>query len=589
MKNYGWKGSFKEFNEINKDQLVNMLCLQIYNQTLQEARTNPAEDSTIPQIKAWYDSIRYLKEEIPLVEHLSGYLIFEYSMVRGGGRRPDVLLFLPGEVLVLEFKSYSNVDDAEYTQTSLYVRDLQQYHSAIQNYSLSVRGALVVTKGDNFKAVVGIPRYQIYKLGRNGLSEYVEKLKGKLTDKPLILDQEFLDGVFQPLPTIVESARAIMRDEPLPQIKALRSSNCDTVVQEVKSIVEISKNNLSHHLVLISGVPGAGKTFVGLTLAHDIEKAVYLSGNGPLVDVLQDNLQNKTFVQGFYGYKTDYLRYGKVPEEQVIIFDEAQRAWDAKKMNGDKSEPDVIIEIAKHKPWSVVVGLIGEGQEIHWGEEGGISLWNTAIHNQDIHVHAKHHREIFPNALFYSENRNLHLNTSLRTHNALKYFEWVEEFIAGDFDRCKSLEEQLQKERYLLKFVKNLEEAKAYVQKLYEGTDKTYGVVISSGIKYPRGIKVVPFSNRYTNPKHHVAYFNYPDSPYYCKNLEYAATEFQVQGLELDMAIVYLGKDLQWRDGGWRSSNLKQKAEDPHQMKLNAYRVLLTRGRDGTIIYFDNI
>lgn len=152
---------------------------------------------------------------------------------------------------------------------------------------------------------------------------------------------------------------------------------------------------------------------------------------------------------------------------------------------------------------------------------------------------------LFPNALNYFENEKLHLNTSLRTHNALKYFEWVESLIEGNFERCKVLAEQLKKERYILKFVTNLDHAKAYVKNLFEGTDKTYGLVISSGIKYPKEFKVVPFRDRNTFPKHHVSYFNYPDSKYYCKNLEYAATEFQVQGLELDMAVVYWGKDLE--------------------------------------------
>lgn len=408
----------------------------------------------------------------------------------------------------------------------------------------------------------------------------------------LITDHDFLEGVFQPLPSIIESARAIMREEDLPEIKTIKSSNFDTVVNEVKSIVELAKKNHTHHLVLVSGVPGAGKTFVGLTLAHDIEKAIYLSGNGPLVDVLQDSLKNKTFVKALYDYKTDYLNYGKAPEEQVIIFDEAQRAWDAKRMKRPQSEPDVIIQIAKHKPWSVVVGLIGEGQEIHLGEEGGISLWNHAIHNENIPVHAKHHQHqhqhVFPNALTYHENKDLHLNTSLRTHKALQYFEWVEAFISGNFEHCKTLEKQLANERFTLKIVNSLDEAKKYVQKLYEGTEKTFGIVVSSGIKYPKDVKVVPFSDRNVHPKYHVQYFNYPESDYYCRNLKYAATEFQVQELELDMAIVYWGEDLQWTNSGWSYSHLKQGAEDAYQLKLNAYRVLLTRGRDGVVICSNN-
>ncbi len=582
MNNYGWKGTFAEFSAVNKDDVVNQLCLQIYHQTVEEARIKPAEESTIPQIRAWYDCIFYLQEERPFFQHLPGFLIFEYEIVRSGRKRPDVLLFLPGEVLVLEFKSYSNVAEAEFTQTSLYIRDLQQYHSTVQTYSLQVRGALVVTKEK--RELIVKQKYQIYQLGQGGLRVLIERIAKRGTDAKLITDHEFLEGVFRPLPSIIEAARTIMREEDLPEIKTLKSSNFDTVVNEVKSIVEQAKKNHTHHLVLVSGVPGAGKTFVGLTLAHDIEKAIYLSGNGPLVDVLQDRLKNKTFVQALYDYKTDYLNYGKVPEEQVIIFDEAQRAWDAKKMKGPQSEPDVIIQIAKSKPWSVVVGLIGEGQEIHLGEEGGIGLWNHAIHNENIHVHAKYHQPVFPHALTYYENRDLHLHTSLRTHKAWQYFEWVEAFISGDFEQCQTIEKHLANERFTLKVVNSLAEAKTFVQKLYEGTDKTYGIVVSSGIKYPKGVKVVPFSDRKVNPKYHVQYFNDSNSDYYCTNLNYAATEFQVQGLELDMAIVYWGEDVQWINDGWRCSHLKRDAEDPYQLKLNAYRVLLTRGRDGVVI-----
>ena len=582
MNNFGWKGSLVDFIEADRDEIVNSLCMHIYNQTLKEAKQNPNEESTISQIKSWYDCIAYLKEEIPYFKHMPGFLIFEYEILRSGRRRPDVLLFLPGEVLVLEFKRYSNVNDPEYAQTSFYIRDIQQYHSTVQEFALKVRGALVVTTEE--KEFQQIPDYQIYQLGKRGLRELTNRVGKHITANSLISAEQFLEGTYQPLPTIIESARAIMRDEPLPQIKTLKSSNFNTVVAEVKSIIEMAQQNQTHHLVLVSGVPGAGKTFVGLTLAHEIDKAVYLSGNGPLVDVLQDSLKNKTFVQALFGYKTDYLKYNRVPDEHVLIFDEAQRAWDAKRMKINKSEPDVMIEIAKQKTWSVVVGLIGEGQEIHIGEEGGIGLWNEAIKDKSFHVHAKHHQQVFSYAYSYHENQQLHLNTSLRTHNALMYFEWVEAFINNDREKCKILEEKLRKERFTLKILDNLQEAKEYVQKIYEGTDKTYGIVASSSIKYPKGVKLVPTSARYVIPKAHVQYFNYPESEYYCKRLDYAATEFQVQGLELDMAIVCWGNDLSWENGKCKAEFLRKGAEDPEQLKLNVYRVLLTRGRDGVVI-----
>lgn len=583
MKNYGWQGSFSEFLNVNGDELVNHLCTQVYDQSLVEARNNPLEESTLPQICAWYDSIEYLKKEVIHFQHLDGFLIFEYEIIRGDGRRPDVLLFLPGEVLVLEFKQYSKVDDPEYNQASLYIRDLESYHSAINEFQLDVRGAIIATSAQPM--LEAKHDYQLYLVGQRSLRELIEKIEFKLKDGLLIKPTEFLAGVYEPLPSIIESAKSIMRDEPLPQIKTLKSSNYDHVMEEVESIVKQAKRDHTHHLILVSGVPGAGKTFVGLNLAHTMENAVYLSGNNPLVDVLQDSLQNKTFVQALYGYKMEYLRRGIIPDDNILIFDEAQRAWDAKKMKGDKSEPEVFIEIAKHKPWAVVVGLIGEGQEIHTGEEGGIGLWNDAIKGKDFNVHARHHEDLFPNSLRYYENLRLHLKTSLRTHNALKYFEWVEKIIAGNFEDAKIIQQELKKKRYTVKVVDSLEEARNYVQKIYQNTDKTYGIVVSSGIKYPKGVKVIPYSDRYVEPKNHVAYFNYPNSQYYCRNLEYAATEFHVQGLELDMAIVYWGKDLRREDDDWKVSYPKRGVEDSYQMKLNAYRVLLTRGRDGVIIY----
>ncbi|MFD1415722.1 DNA/RNA helicase domain-containing protein [Oceanobacillus jeddahense] len=582
MKNYGWKGTFTEFIHADKDDIVHNLCLQIYGQTLQEARHTPIEQSVHPQLKSWYDCIEYLMEEVPHFQQLPGFLIFEYELPRSGRKRPDILLFLPGEVLVLEFKRYSDVKEPEYLQTSYYIRDLQSYHSAVQAFGLKVRGALVLTSEDTL--LNSMSAYQIYVLGRESLRKLVKGIENKSKKTQIISDQDFLNGAFQPLPSIIESAKSIMRDEPLPQIKTLKSSNYDHVVAEVKSIVEAAKHHQTHHLVLVSGVPGAGKTFVGLTLAHELEKAIYLSGNGPLVDVLQDSLQNKTFVQPLLEYKSDYIDHGRIPEEHVMIFDEAQRAWDEKKMKINKSEPDIFIEMAQHKEWSVVIGLIGEGQEIHTGEESGIGLWNKAIQNKGFMVHARHHQSIFPNALQYHENPELHLKTSLRTHNALMYFEWVESIISGDFKRAEELQENLKKERYTVKWVNDLDSAKDFVRKVYEGTDQTYGIVMSSGAKPPIGVKTIPKSGRYANPKNHVAYFNYPESPYYCRNLEYAATEFQIQGLELDMAIVYWGKDLQWTNSGWKISNRRAGAKDPDKMKLNIYRVLLTRGRDGVII-----
>lgn len=558
--------------------MLNTLCLAIYQQTYLEARSHPKESSTLPQIRAWQNSIKDLKEQLQPFTDVAGYVIFEYEIPRSGGRRPDVLVLLPGELLVLEFKGYDAISDAEKHQASLYVRDLSQYHSTVHSNKLHVRGAIVYSTSAkaHFKPDF---EYQVYLVPNNGLSSLIQKFKH---DGICVTPEEFVQGVYQPLPSIIESARHIFNNEPLEEIRTIKSSNFDEVIENVSTIIQTAQQTNSHHLLLISGVPGAGKTFVGLTLAYDSPNAVYLSGNGPLVDVLQDALQTTTFVQALRNYKYDFMN-GLPLNEHVIIFDEAQRAWDATQMKGPNSEPDVIIQIAKQKSWSVVIGLIGEGQEIHTGEEQGIRLWNEAISGQDFIVHAKHSRAIFPNAVQYYENRNLHLNTSLRTHSALQYFRWVEAFLAGDKATYELIEQQLQEERFILKRMSSVEEAKEYVKAVYMDSNKTYGLVTSSK---NRTIQQIPHSQPRDRLKPHVDYYNNPSSPYYCTNLQYAVTEFHSQGLELDMSIVVWGDDLDWRQNAWRfkPSALNKHAKNPIQMKLNAYRVLLTRGRDGVII-----
>lgn len=393
---------------------------------------------------------------------------------------------------------------------------------------------------------------------------------------------EFIEGVYQPLPSIIESAQHIFNHKPLEEIRNIKSSNFSEVIQTVQTIIKHAEETRTHHLVLISGVPGAGKTFVGLTLAYETPNAVYLSGNGPLVDVLQDALQTTTFVQALRNYKKDFINALPL-NENVLIFDEAQRACDAAKMKGPYSEPDIMIQIAKQKSWSVIVGLVGEGQEIHTGEEKGIGLWNHAIDEQHFSVHAKHNASAFPNAIQYYENKHLHLNTSIRTHNALEYFKWVEAFLAGDSKTYRTIEKQLQKQRFILKRMQSLDEAEQYVQDVYKNSNITYGLVTSSK---NRTVQKIPFSQPRNRIKPHVSYYNDPTSPYYCKNLQYAVTEFHSQGLELDMAIVVWGNDLTWGQNGWEFNRygLNIQAVNPTQMKLNAYRVLLTRGRDGVII-----
>lgn len=582
MNSYGWKGSLTEFLSIAEKDFLDTLSLNIYERTSDKSKLEGEEDFS-SQLRAWRDCYKVLQNVLKEFEDQSCYLLFEYSILRGSGRRPDVLLFLPGEVLVIEFKMYPKVSKAEYTQTSLYVRDLQNYHQTIQQNNVKVSGILISTSSES-TTLEAIMHEKICSSSPIGLQLMIQKLIHRGINGTLINTDEFLRGEYVPLPSIIESAKAIFKNEDLPQIKSIKSSNFNHVIDNVKSIIQYAKETNTHHLVLVSGVPGAGKTFVGLKLVHETDKAVYLTGNRPLVNVLQDSLNNNPFVKSLYGYKTDYLQCGRTPKEQVIIFDEAQRAWDAERMKRNVSEPDVIVQIAKHeKPWSVIIGLIGEGQEIHHGEESGIGLWNNAIHNQQIYVHSKYQNKQFTNAFHYQQNENLHLNCSLRTHEAISYFDFVNRLLAYQLKDAAEAVNQVNQSRYTLRITDNLVLAKSFVTELYKNDTKTYGIIHSSGVK--GAIKEIPYAKSNIELQPVVEYFNYPHSKYYCKNLNYSATEFHTQGLELDMAIVCWEKDLFIENNQWTHQFGNQSAKDPLQMKLNAYRVLLTRGRDGTIIY----
>lgn len=591
--NYGWKGTIREFLQLSLHDFVRTLTSYVYG-SLSSQQRHDEQEKIQSQQKAWKDCFEKLQQIFHNYNTLDGWLIFEYTILRGSGRRPDVLLLLPGHVLVIECKSYNTVSAAEYLQTSLYVRDIEHYHSTVQKHSLKVTGVLLLTNHTS-EALLSKNEFQVYLASQNSLHKLINGLIKQSSNNAITADQ-FLAGTYHPSPSMLEAARAILKNEDLPRIKAVDSSNFDDVYNTIQSVIEEAQQTNTHHLVLVSGEPGAGKTFLGLQIAHATPNSVYLSGNGPLVEVLQDTLNNKTFVQSLYGYKLDYLHHGKTPHEQIIIFDEAQRAWNAQAVDNsllkvglqplNLSEPDIIVQIAKHnKPWSVVIGLIGDGQEIHLGEESGLSLWNTAIQNQGITVHAKHENRLFSKAEHYEQHEHLHLNCSLRSHAALQYYSFVNSMLDGDIHAAIDYKQPLKQQRYPVLITNDLEKAKAHIQGLYNGDNKTFGVICASGADKLKAMPIVPFGERNVLPKPATAYFNYPTSPYYCKNLRYAATEFQTQGLELDCAIVHWDEDLCWNGSNWDCFYTKKDAKNPEQMKLNAYRVLLTRGRDATIIY----
>jgi DUF2075 family protein len=579
-KRCGWSGSIAQFLAVEESKFIAQLSDSI----------GEVKDE---QVEAWRDSYHVLQKVFLPFQREEWQLIFEYELPREGGRRPDVLLLLPGELLVLEFKMRGNPLSSDWEQLSSYVRDFNHYHEAVANHSLQVRGVLVLTFIKEAKILPNKEK-RLYLASGSGLVDFITWVK-KSSSGRMVDSQKFLQAQYDRLPTIVEAARAIMEHEPIPSIRKVNNTNIPQVLETLASIVEEARTTKSHHLVLLTGVPGAGKTLVGLQFSHMVEGAVYLSGNGPLVDVLQDALGNKTFVQALKNFKWEYLKHRVIPQEHILIFDEAQRAWDSKKMKNPFSEPELMVKIAlDQKEWSVIIGLIGEGQEIYEGEEGGLPLWNTAIENGQWTVHSNENLiGQFPNAFHHETHQHLNLNVSLRSHLALGLHSWVHHLHTGDIDQVTNETQQLKQDRFTLYVSRDLEKIKGFVKKRYQGQAKQVGLVTSSrreyGLRQPYPfVKGLPVASRYTT-KPYVSYFNHPQSDYFSSTLQFAASEFETQGLELDLAVVCWGYDLTWNGREWVDHFMDRNLIDPKRIRLNSYRVLLTRGRDGMIIYIPDV
>jgi hypothetical protein len=309
------------------------------------------------------------------------------------------------------------------------------------------------------------------------------------------------------------------------------------------------------------------------------------------------------FVQDIKKYVAHYSKNDREPPEHVIVFDEAQRAHDADRVAQvhrqpiGPSEPDHLIEFCNRIPkWSVLVGLIGTGQAIHVGEEGGIALWRDALKNTKTAEHWTVHAPSAFDSMFtdasinFKAHETLNLDTEIRFHLAPKLDEFIEGLLSSeDPARLKPLAENLYTEGFRYLLTRDLNVAKDYVRERYEEAPETrYGMLASSKDKWLPSFEV---DNTFQTTKRLKVgpWYNRPKSDRLsCCQLNTVATEFSSQGLELDFVILSWGSDLLWDVGEWSmtySRGTRGNVHDPLQLRKNVYRVLLTRGRDGTIVF----
>ncbi len=605
----GWASQIPVFCATSLDEIVNSLAAFV-------------RDATPEQMRAWKSSLPALKKGCESVisdqpKAIYYGAILEYQMP-DGPHRVDAVLLISGAVLVLELKGDGNWQPEYVEQASDYARRLFWYHSLCGEDGVRVHTILVSygQKGDEL-AAEWHTRTNI-----ENLLDVVRRFDRPEKFAPIPITDFIRPDLCQPSPSLVQAARRFFAEHSLPRIKRIDDLT-DAAVKRIVDEIRDAHSKAKRKLILLSGVPGAGKTYVGLKIAHEkflddlaeplasgnkpTAPAIFLSGNGPLVEVLQYELKRaggggRVFVRGI---KEFVERYSKAksgpPPHHVLIFDEAQRAWDAEKVqlahkdHTAVSEPEHFVRFAERVPiWSVVIGLIGDGQEIHVGEESGMKLWADAVAKSELEwevVGPGRFSSFFEGAkAVYSRGDELHLARSVRFNFAEGLSDWA----AGVVSRERSSTElsliatQLRQQGYQLRVTRGLARAKDFLWGKYRGVPEArFGLVVSSRDKSLKDYGVVPSDGRFfrSGPW----YADPEDSPSSCRRLQDAITEFSAQGLELDHTLLVWGGDFVLKDSEWDFSAAKKylkksAVKDPLQLRRNAYRVLLTRGREGVLI-----
>ena len=589
------------------------------------------------QTGAWVHQVTFLQSAF---QGLAGSIALEFSIPRMG-RRIDVAVLSGPIVFAIEFKVGSKTfDRSSLDQVWDYALDLKNFHKG--SHSAAIVPILVATEAEPVHFATpkaaddGV--FEPLKANNSQLRSVIDGMRAVVSGATLDMDM-WVRAPYQPTPTIIEAARSLYSRHSVEDIARHDAAavNLRLTSRRVEELAEYARQHGRKAICFVTGVPGAGKTLVGLNVATRHQRkdepthAVFLSGNGPLVAVLSEALARdevarqaregkkvrkgairesiKAFIQNIHHFRDEGLRSPDAPDEHVVIFDEAQRAWNRdqtanfmarkKKVPGfSQSEPEFLISyMDRHQDWALIVCLVGGGQEINRGE-AGIGAWldavETTFRNWDVYIsprltdteyaagHALERMHTRPGVHF---DEALHLSVPMRSFRAETVSNFVKALLDCDDSSARSYLEQAT--RYPIVLTRNLDKAKDWVRSQARGSER-FGLLASSKAQRlkPHAIDV-----RF-NIDPVMWFLNDKDDTRSSYYLEDAATEFQVQGLEVDWACVTWDGDLRHqRDGSWsyhdfRGSNWCRIANESNKQYLkNAYRVLLTRARQGMAIF----
>ena len=590
------------------------------------------------QRDAWLEEIIILQNSL---DKFQGKIYFEYSIPRMG-RRIDAILIIGQVIFVLEFK----VGEKEFMSYGIdqvfdYALDLKNFHDS--SHEQLIVPIIIATKARATNSIIALtPQNDKLFIPIKCSTELLEKTIASVlqfTEGSNIDPVQWEQGRYNPTPTIIEAALALYNGHSVNEISRSDASaiNIGQTSDAISEVIRSSRKNGYKSICFVTGVPGAGKTLVGLNIAntHSDESnefySVFLSGNGPLVAILREALTRdkvwqekekgnkirkgeamgvvKKFIQNVHHFRDECLIDSeRPPVEHVVLFDEAQRAWNIEmtsnfmrrkkgKPNFNQSEPEFLIScLDRHKDWAVIVCLVGGGQEINTGE-AGISEWinslNRSFPDWHVHISSKLTDSEYgsTNTLQEIESRHdvsyddkLHLAVSMRSFRAEDVSLLIKQLLDLNINEAKKTLVKVQK-KYPIVITRDLLRAKQWLKKQARGSER-YGIVVSSQAE-----RLKPEAIFVKSPMDPIHWFldkkEDVRSSYY---LEDVATEFHVQGLELDWSCVVWDADFRYEKVAWghksfvgsKWNNIK-KSERKTYLK-NAYRVLLTRARQGMVI-----
>jgi hypothetical protein len=586
----------------------------------------------LEQKGAWLQQIPILRNALMAIDAFTLY--FEFTIPRMG-KRADAVVVIGDCIFITEFKVGSEgFDRHAIEQVEDYALDLKNFHAG--SHHLSIVPILVATRAKT--SPMSQPELALDHVSKPLLSNVIDlgdilrHAAAPHRHRQLDVAQWASSG-YRPTPTIIEAARALYARH---DVRDIARSDADAInlsrTQDyIAAVIEDAKSHQRKTVCFVTGVPGAGKTLAGLNIAtqrsesHADEHATFLSGNGPLVDVLREALARdqsartgrskkhverdvRAFIQNIHHFRDDYAGSATIPSEHVVVFDEAQRAWtrtqaskfmQAKRgiADFDMSEPEFLLSVMdRHPDWCTVVCLIGGGQEINTGE-AGLSEWMAAIRARFTHwrVYASgqivqpdydlnHDARSFIQQDQVTLSDDLHLGVSMRSFRAETLSGFVAHLLNGEAEAARTAFARLT--AYPIVITRDLNVARCWLRRKARGTER-YGLVASSGAYRLKseGLHVkasIEPANWFLNDREDVR------SSWY---LEDVATEFDVQGLELDWVGVCWDADYRYSDDGWQhhkfaGTKWRHVNDAFAQLYLkNAYRVILTRARQGMVIF----